>query len=392
MNRQSQHKPVISPRQSSSLVSSTIIGVGVLTLPRATTEYAKQSGWLSVVLGAICAMVAVAVITSLARRFPGKSIVAFSAEILSLGRNKTAGRVISFPFLLLYFAYWGFTTVIVARIFGEVVITTVLTETPLEVIITTMLLTSLVLIFQDVEVLARVNEILLPIIVIPVLIIALSSYQSAKLYNLFPMREGVDWMSFLTGIMYTSFSYLGFEVLTLFLAHTHSDRKLLRLNLLGIAIPGLVYTLIAFSGIAVFGVDELRLLAWPTLELVKVTEVPGLILERLESAFLGVWVAAVFTTTANLYYSSCLIIKQMLGFKGHRIIALVLFPAYYYISLLPQNIHSLFEYQTHLSFVGAIIALIIPLILLIVAVIRRKGDPYNPLETESGSGGKGETS
>jgi spore germination protein len=152
--------------------------------------------------------------------------------------------------------------------------------------------------------------------------------------------------------------------------------KLLRANLAGIAIPGGIYALIVFSGIAVFGVDELKLLAWPTLELVKVTEVPGLILERMESAFLGVWVAAVFTTSGNLYCATTLLIQKMLGMSGkksYRLIATILLPAFYWMSLLPQNIHALFQYQRFSGMLGGIVALVVPTLLLAVAMIRGKG-------------------
>jgi len=375
MNQKHADRPeaVISARQSSSIIASTIIGVGVLTLPRGASEFAKQSGWFSVILGAIVAMIAVAVITTLNARFPHRGIFSYSAEILSVGRGRAFGRLASIPLLLVFVGSWGFSTVIVARMFGEVVITTVLTQTPLEVIISTMLITAYILTVYGVEVLARVNEILLPIIVVPVLLIAISSFQSTRLYHLFPLHETIDWVAFLRGVMVSAFAFLGFEVMTVFSEYVQQSSKLMRANLAGIALPGAIYGMIVFSGIAVFGVDELKLLAWPTLELVKVTEVPGLILERMESAFLGVWVAAVFTTSGNLYCATALMIQKMLGLKGHRAIATILLPVFYWLSMLPQNIHMLFQYQRLSGYLGGVAALIIPLLLLTLAVLRGKG-------------------
>ncbi|WP_309123387.1 endospore germination permease [Paenibacillus sp.] len=378
MNKKEGEHPetVISARQSSSIIASAIIGVGVLTLPRGAAEYARQSAWFSVILGALVAMLAVAVITLLSRRFPHQGIVAYGAEILGLGKGKAFGRLFTVPLLLLYIGSWGFSTVIVARMFGEVVITTVLTQTPLEVIISTMLLTAYILTLYGIEVMARVNEMLLPIIVVPVLLIAISSFQSARLYHLFPLQEGVDLTAFLRGIIVSSFAFLGFEVMTVFSEYVQQSDKLLRANLAGIAIPGGIYALIVFSGVAVFGVDELQLLAWPTLELVKVTEVPGLILERMESAFLGVWVAAVFTTTGTMYCATTLLIHRILGFKGkkpYRIIATILLPVFYWLSLLPQNIHALFQYQRYSGMLGGVAALLIPALLLGIAIVRGKG-------------------
>lgn len=364
---------VISARQSASIIASTMIGTGVLTLPRSVAEYAKQSAWFSVILGAVVAMLATAAWTLLFRRFPRQGVVAFSADIFSIGKGKAFGRMAAFPLLLALAGYWGLSTVLVARMFGEVVITTVLPQTPLEIIISTMLIVSYILTLYGVEVMARVNELLLPLIVIPVLLIAISSFQSMRLYHLFPLIPNVHWVSFLMGVAIAAFALLGFEVMTVFSEYVQQSPKLLRANLVGIAIPGTLYTMIVFSGIASFGVDELELLAWPTLELVKVTEVPGLILERMESAFLGVWVAAVFTTTGNLYLAVSLLIQKMLGLRGYRLIATLLLPLFYWLSLLPQNIHALYEYKHYAGYIGGALALAGPPIMLTLAVLRGKG-------------------
>ena len=84
----------VTPKQSASLVASTIIGVGVLTLPRVAAEYAKQCGWIAVIAGALAAAMTTWIITALAKRFPGQSIVQYSALILGSrnSRRNTVGK------------------------------------------------------------------------------------------------------------------------------------------------------------------------------------------------------------------------------------------------------------------------------------------------------------
>jgi len=359
-------------RQSSWLIASTIIGVGVLTLPRSSVHYARESGWLSTILGAMLSMLAMYIITSLAKRFPYQSIVEYARQILGNSKHPAVGWILSLPVLLPYYVYWVISTAIVARIFGEVVVTTVLIRTPLEVIIISMLLVAFVFTLHDVQVLARVNEILLVIIVIPILGIALSSYQSANLENLFPMFR-VSWFNFMKGVASSATSFLGFEIMLMFLAYTAATQKIMKASMWGIAIPGIVYALIVIAGTAVFGVDELELLAWPTLELVKTTQVPGLILERVESAFLGVWVAAVFTSVGNTYYAGSLLLRQMFHLKGHRLIALFHLPLFYWLAMYPPSTTKLFEYSDYLGYFGSTVAFTIPGILLLLAIIRKKG-------------------
>ncbi|MEX2103941.1 MAG: GerAB/ArcD/ProY family transporter, partial [Bacilli bacterium] len=130
----SHKQVVISPRQSGSLIASTLIGVGVLTLPRVTASAAHEAAWLATLLGSIIAVVALIIITKLGFRFPQKSIVSYSAIILGPKKKKwkVIGRILSAPFILCLFGFWTISTAMVARTFGEVVVTAVLLETPIE--------------------------------------------------------------------------------------------------------------------------------------------------------------------------------------------------------------------------------------------------------------------
>jgi len=375
-DRNKPDKPFqITIRQSSALIASSLIGVGVLTLPRRTVETSGESGWIVAIGGTLLAMLALAVIIKLSNRHPGQTIVEYASRLLGPRRYPLIGRIVGFPLFLAYFLFWATSTALVARTFGDVVVTTVLTRTPVEVVIATMLITAFIFVMYDEEVVARVNEILLPIIVIPVLVIALSSFQSARIDNLLPVFDG-NWSGVVKGIFYTASSYLGFEIMTIFFADTEQGGKRMIGGMVGVAIPGLIYVLIVISSISVFGVEEIRLLAWPTLELVKTSEVPGLILERLESAFLGVWVAAVFTTVGNMYYATAAIARRTFKLKSHRWIALFLLPAYYWFSLIPQNGEMLLKYGRFISNGGMIIAYFVPVLLLILSFARggRKRD------------------
>lgn len=374
-NRNSTKKGVITERQITSIIASTLIGVGVLTLPRVASESMQEAGWISTILGGIIAMASIAVIAKLNMKFPGMTIVKYSRQILGTRKkNDWVGKVLNLPFVLFYTIFLVVVTAAVARTFGEVVVTSVLRETPLEVIILSMILISFVLCWHEVEVMARVNEILFLLILIPILLISLFSFQSARFENMLPLFP-VHWNEILLGALSASFAYQGYEIMSLFFGFAEEPNKLMRASLWGVAIPGITYTLIVLSGILVFGSDELQKLMWPTLELVKTTEVPGLILERLESAFLGVWVAAVFTTVANTYYALVLLIRETCGFQivGQRWTAFLLLPLLYWISLLPQNVIEIFNLLTLMGYIGMAFTLGFPLLYLIIAVLRKLG-------------------
>lgn len=361
--------------QLTTLITSTLIGVGVLTLPRTSTEILAQNGWLSPVLGGFIAMLASTIIAKLCDRFPGLTFVQFSP--LVWGSNKLNNRIgmwLGLPWVLFFLGYMYTITAMTSRVFGEVVVTAVLRDTPIEAIIIAMFMLALFLCLHEVHVVARVNELLFIVILFPVLIIAIASFQKAEWNNLLPFFT-VSWRQVLQGSLETSFSYQGYEIMLMFYAFSLPGSQKVKASIWGIGMSIMVYSLIVLAGIVVFGHEELQKVTWPTLEIVKTTQVPGLILERLESAFLGVWVAAVFTTIANFYYCFIYGLRQLLGrgIRFQRYSAFFLFIPLFFIALRPQNIVELFKVMNIFGYLGLIVSFVIPCLYFLISILRGKG-------------------
>ncbi|MED4753827.1 endospore germination permease [Brevibacillus choshinensis] len=360
--------------QQTSLITSTLIGVGVLTLPRTTTSRLFEAGWMAPLVSSIWVFLSVWMIASLSRQFPGKTFIEYSPIIWGSAKRPQLGRWLSLPWVLGYLLYMYVSTAIVSRIFGEVVVTSVLLDTPLEVIIITMFLLAQMLCMHEVEVVARVNELLFPLILFPVLFIALASFQKAEWNNMFPLYRASGKALF-EGMYETVYSFSGYEIMLIYFAYAHDNTSKVRAGFFGIGIAMFVYTLIVLAGIVVFGFEELQRVSWPTLELVKTTQVPGLILERLESAFLAVWVAAVFTTVANAYYAFVYGLRQLFnkGIVFQRIVSAIMFIPLFFIALWPQNIVNLFRVSSYLGLVSLSLNLGVPILYWIVLLARGMG-------------------
>ncbi|QRG69250.1 GerAB/ArcD/ProY family transporter [Brevibacillus choshinensis] len=360
--------------QQTSLITSTLIGVGVLTLPRTTTSRLYEAGWMAPLIGVVWVFFSVWMIASLSKRFPGKTFIEYSPIIWGSKKRPQQGRWLSLPWVLAFLLFMYFSTAIVSRIFGEVVVTSVLLDTPLEVIIITMFLLAQMLCMHEVEVVARINELLFPLILFPVLFIALASFQNAEWNNVLPLYRASGKALF-EGMYESVYSYAGYEIMLIFFAFAHENNSKARAGFYGITIAMFVYTLIVLAGTAVFGYEELQRVSWPTLELVKTTKVPGLILERLESAFLAVWVAAVFTTVANAYYAFVYGIRQLFnkGILFQRIISALMFIPLFFIALWPQNIVDIFRISSYMGMVSLALNLGVPMLYWLVLWARGMG-------------------
>ncbi|WP_246005794.1 GerAB/ArcD/ProY family transporter [Brevibacillus gelatini] len=376
MNRQgvSSRQQTFSMWQQTSLITSTLIGVGILTLPRTTSAVLYEAGWMSPVIGSVVALLSIWMIARLSQRFPGMTFVEYSAIVWGSPKYLRMGKWLSLPWILAYLSCMYLATGIVSRVFGEVVVTSVLLDTPLEVIIITMFVLVFILSLHDLDVVARINELLLPLILLPVLIIALASFQKAEWSNLLPLYRA-SLPSLFKGAFEAIYAFSGYEIMLIFFAYAHENESKVRAGVYGIAITMVIYTLIVVAGIAGFGYEELQRVAWPTLELVKTTKVPGLILERLESAFLAVWVTAVFTTVANAYYAFIYGLRQLFnrGIGFQRIISAIMFVPLYFITLWPQNVVDIFRFNFYFGVFSLVINLGIPFLYLTLLFIRDLG-------------------
>ncbi|HET7629644.1 MAG TPA: endospore germination permease [Bacillales bacterium] len=375
-------KFVITSRQQMALITSTLIGAGVLTLPRQASEEAHQAAWIATLLGGLFAFLVTWAITRLALRFPGKTFVEYIGDLLGVKKSETVGKYIGLPITLFYIAIWLAMAITSTRLFGETIVSAVLTNTPIQVIIGTLLFTVFFYMMVEVEVVARFNELLLPLIIVPLVLIAFLTMQNIHLTNMLPLIS-VNWLAFVKSVGTQIFAYQGLSVMLLFMAFVQRGDNT-RATAAGIGLPVLSYVMIVFASVGVFGFEELQHLTWPTLELIKSSDIRLFLLQRVESGFVVVWVVAVFTTVGNLCYGACFAAAQCLPTKkedkARKWIAVFVLPIVFIVSLLPQSVYALFRWLSFIGYVG-LIAFVLPVVMLLLAVVRKQGKGGNSHES-----------
>ena len=143
----------ISALQLGLLIIVTVIGVGILTLPRTVTEIADTDGWLLIIIGGALVIVLALIINSLGNMFPDKTIIEYSQELVGRPLSYLIGSI-----LIIYFTLIAAYSV---RIFGEVLKMYLLPKTPIEIIIITFLITIIYLVRNNLEGIARFYEIII---------------------------------------------------------------------------------------------------------------------------------------------------------------------------------------------------------------------------------------
>ncbi|MFK7695747.1 endospore germination permease [Paenibacillus sp. HJGM_3] len=371
----------ITAIQASLVMISTIIGVGVLPLPLFAARAGGSGAPLVTIIGIAVALCGLVLITRLGQRFPHQTIIEYSEDIV----GKLLGRIGS-VLIILFFAV---LTSLAAREFGEVVVTSVLKKTPLEVTVIVMLLLSALSTRSSMTTFTYIHHFYFPLLVFPAILIVALSLKNANVLFLQPVWGTGEWGSMFRGGLTIAALFQGSFVMTMVIPFMRNPSRVMKSACWAIVIAGGLYLSIVTATVSVFGSDETIKLLWPTLELAKTTSLPANILERLDAAFLAVWVTAVFTTLFSTYYFMNHALSRLLRLKDHRMFAMMTLPFVFVIAMLPQNVLNMYEIIQVVGQIGLLITVGYPLLLLVVARFRKKGGDIhggqNSAESRSGN-------
>jgi len=355
----------ISNLQMSALLSATMLGVGVLSLPALLADKLKTDGWVLLIINGVIASILVVIINKVARLYPGKTFIQFGKELVTA----PAANIILIIFAVYLIGLGAFAV----RVFAEVVKMLLLSRTPTEFIIITMLLTTSYIARVGIEGLARMVTIVLPIVLIPIILILISTLPDLDYTNLLPTFR-FSLTDLLKGIPTTFFSFIGFEFLLIYLGFVDKPKESVKYGLLSIGAVTFTYLVAFFVTLAHFGEIELTHQLWPVLSLMKTIQIPGAFIENIEGIVMAIWVFGVFTSLAPVLYGIAVILSGLFKAKEHNYFVLPVIPIIYVLSLVPDNLASVYAYMDiFTNYLGTFAIIVVPVVFFIMALFKRKG-------------------
>ena len=355
----------ISSSQLRNIIILTIVGSGVLTLPRELVEEVGTDGWLLLILGALASMVITFLHGYIVRAFPKKSYF----EILSITLTKPVAYLVFIVFFVYLIGISGF----IVRIFGEVVKMFLLPRTPIEVIIITILGVVAYSTRKGVEPLGRIAEILLPIVIVLALVLFTLTFANADLGRLLPAMRTPP-MDFIRSIPSVFFTFAGYELLLIFAFFLNKREDSVKIGSQAILVVLVFYMVLNFSVLSNFGAYQIQHLVWPTISVFKAIEFPGAFIENVEVLVMAIWVFAIFTTLVPLYLGGTITLSNMFKVREHNYFVLPLLPIVYFMSLFSDNLPQVYEQLGLFSrYTVYTVSLVTPILVLLSMKIRRLG-------------------
>lgn len=351
----------ITTLQATTILISTIIGVGVLPLPLFAVRAGDTGAPLVTISGIVLASIGLFILTLLGVRHPQKTIITYSQDIV----GKWLGRFCSFFVISFFLVLTG----LAAREFGAVVVSAVLRETPLEITVIVMLMLACLSCRNNINVFAYIHNFYVPMILAPVIIVVALSLKNANLLYLRPII-GNNLIEMFKGMLTVSALFQGSFVVTIIIPSMKTPKKAMKASFWGIFVSGGLYLLIVIATVAVFGPEEIKQIFWPTLELARTTTMPGNILQRLDVIFLAVWVTAVFTTLFSSYYLTIHSIKELFSLKDHKMLSYFILPIVFILAMMPNDILQMYEVIQLVGRAGLLITILYPGLLLMIDFIK----------------------
>jgi spore germination protein KB len=328
---------------------------------------AKQDAWIAVLLGLISGLLLFLVYHRLFMFYPDITFTIYVQKIT----GKLIGRFIGF----LYIVYFIYQASRILRDFGELLVTTIYTNTPLLVINCLMILTIIYAIHQGLEVIARVGELFFGIIYFMAIIggglIVFSGL--IHLNNLQPMLEN-GWKPVLTtvGSQTIYFPFGEMVVFTMLLPYLNDQKKARKICMSGMILSGINIIITVVVNIAALGVDLMLRTPFPLLSTISKIQIADFI-ERLDALFMLYLVIGGFFKITLYFYAAVLGTADLFQFKSHQKLSfpiglIIIFASVTVASNYSEHLkegEKIIPFYLHLPF-----QIIIPFMLLLIAYLR----------------------
>lgn len=360
------HNGKISTRQVMILLILQMFNMNMLIMPRISTNYLGRNGYIASILAVILGLVYVFFITSLTTRFPGSTFVEISNSLLP----KWIANIV----LLLLVIKLIVSVGLELRLFGEMISQIMLSKTPISVIMIVLALAAAYLVKSGSEATARMGEILIWFIGIPLIIALLVLVFHSDYREVLPFFR-VEPSQVAMGTVLTSAMFVPLEILLMLNGLMEKPLTSKKAGRKAVIIIGVLQAVITLLCIAQTGLKETRSQIWPVIVLMKSIGMKDTTVENQEALMLIVWIFSVYMYVSVNIYIIGLIGSRVCNFKRENIFVLPLIPVVLLVALYPRDLGVVYSYYLKFEYYyGMYFVVPIPLILLLIAKIRGVGN------------------
>jgi spore germination protein KB len=353
----------ISYLELALIMYGTVAATAVLYIPYITAQEAKRDLWLSPIWGSLSGFLIVMIIVKLSKLYPRKTLIQYCERIL----GRTLGKMIAF----IYLFFLLHDTAVAFREYGEFVESAFLHKTPMVFVIGSIALSCAIAVHGGIETIGRCAIIFLPIVLALYILIYVFLIPDLNVKNIFPiMQDGV--MPSIKGSLAPHAWLSQFSLMSFLIPFLTNQQKVMKWGMFSVIASVLTMVIINLGNLFLFGgiISDLN---FPVFEAARFISI-GSFFEHIESIVLAFWVLGGFVQLSAFFYMLVLGTSQWLTLPSYKPFVL---PIGFLIILfsvwsIPSFEEMIRGMGTTMPFYFLTVQLLIPILLLCVALIRRK--------------------
>jgi spore germination protein KB len=351
----------ISAMQMGIIMYPTILATAILLVPAITAEHAKRDLWLSPIWSSLIGLFVVYIAHQLSKHFPNKTIIEYSEDIL----GRILGKVLGMVYLLFYLHITG----IVIREYGEFIVGTFLTNTPISVIMGTMVLVCAYNVRGGVEVMGRTAQMFVPILIILFAGLVILLIPELHPKNMFPVLEHGLGPS-IKGSLVPQGWFSEFILISFLLPFVTDKVKAMKWGMISVIVVMITMVITNFATLFLFG-DLTPTLTYPVMLAARYISIADFF-EHLEAFVMAIWVVGTFVKISMFYYAVVIGTAQWLKLANYRPITLPIgFILVLFSIWLAPSLQDMIHFLDITSpFYFLTLQVMIPILLLIISFIQ----------------------
>lgn len=303
----------ISNIQAAMLAITSLTIIGHLVILTVIFAQSRQDGWIAAIVGTILGLTGILVLVKLSQSFPGLTLI----EIL-FQHFSWFGKLLG----ILYLIYFYIMAILGTRLFAEAY-KRIMPETPPIAFVTVILLLTAFIVYLGLETLGRLNQIMLPVLVMTAISVVFLTMGENKDYsNLLPiMGNGVRPVAI--GSL-TVMGWFGeFVIMGMLLPYVQRPKKLVKTGVWA-AVITLIFLLGPITGpIALFGPVEAAKMTFPTFSEVRYIAA-GEVINRFDTIAILFWTVGSMIRISVFFYGLSLGIGQAFKLTSYQPIVIPL--------------------------------------------------------------------
>lgn len=344
-------------------LSVSMIGNGVFYAPAIVTKYVGQNGWIVALITGLLLLVIFLCISKLISLNKNKDLT----HILTDVYGNIIGRIIAFIYSFLIVIVLA----LLLRSFSEIISMYLLSKTPTEIIIVTLIFIGMYLSRGGLANVVHFNEIVFWIMFIPIGLILLLTLPQSNFSNILPIG-GYPIRDYASSSIEMLFLLSGFSVAFILLPYVRERNKIKPILTKSCIFVAVFYAIIFIIVCATLSSAQAASSIFPTITMLQSIGSNSGILEKWDSVIMALWVIFYFTSFANIYYFASYTLKDVLNLEDIRTASTIYVPFVYLAAVLPENVIEIRNLKYGYLRIGFIATVIVVIgVTLIISMIKK---------------------